>query len=283
MYGSVTTSHAGREGPIRRRMRPSEAVIVAGICTLLAGCLSGGYDADLKSSLERYRSDGQFQRLRPEPHRLADDRFVLRVPKLFESENADASKGRSTPPFLKDLPGFRIAFEAMIAAEGTKLPAVLSVGVLTDKDAALEEVKRRILEQVRKEPAFAKEAWAVDAQPAGVATAWAVLKLRGPQPFDRETGGITERKNTDGETQIWTAADPDKKVVAVLVWRVPQELTAAVPLEELPALVMRTVEFKELVAPVDNAAPDAAKPAAPVQAQPAAPAPGAKEPADDAP
>jgi hypothetical protein len=266
----------------RRWIRPAKAAIVASACMLLAGCLSGGYDTDLGKSLDRYRLDGQFQRLRPEPHRLADDRFVLRVPKLFESENADASKGRATPPFLKDLPGFRIAFEAMIEAEGAKLPAVLSIGVLTDKDAVLEEVKKRILEQVRKEPAFAKEAWTVDAQPAGVATAWAVLRLRGPQPFDRETGGIAERKNTDGETQIWTAADPDKKVVAVLVWRVPQELVAAVPLEELTALVMRTVEFKEMVAPVDNAAADAAKPAAPVQAQPAPPAPGVKD-ADDAP
>jgi hypothetical protein len=82
-----------------------------------------------------------------------------------------------------------------------------------------------------------------------------VLKLGGPQPFDRVNKGIDEKNNTEGETQIWTASDPDAKVAAVLVWRVPQALAAEVPLGELAGLVTRTVEFKALAEPAPAAVP----------------------------
>jgi hypothetical protein len=136
-------------------------------------------------------------------------------------------------------------------------PAVLSVGVLTDKESGLDDLKKKILNQVQKEASFAKAAWAAaEGQPDGGGKAsWSVLKLGGPQPFDRVNKGIDEKNNTEGETQIWTASDPDAKVAAVLVWRVPQALAAEVPLGELAGLVTRTVEFKALAEPAPAAVP----------------------------
>lgn len=216
----------------------------------LGGCLSGGYDADFRKSATRYTQDSEFQRLNPEPHRLENDRLSLRIPRLFQSTDEKGAKERSKPPFLADFPGLCIAFEAMLDAADAKLPVVLSVGVLTDGNAVLDTIKSKILGQVRKDPTFANEAWTANVQPAGVQTSWSVLKLRGPQFFEREIAGNTERKSTEGETQVWVACDPEKQVAAVLVWRVPQEVAATVALEELAELVVRTVEFKAAAEPV---------------------------------
>jgi hypothetical protein len=240
-------------------------VPLAAVGLLVAsGCLSGSYDADFRSSLERYRQDGEFQRLHREPKALAGNRMLLRVPKLFTDEDATGDKERSKPPFLQDFPGFCVAYQALLDADGAKSPAVLSVGALADKESGLDELKKRILNQVQKEQAFAKAAWAaLDGQPAaGGKATWSVLKLAGQQPFDRVNNGVTEPKNADGETQVWVASDPDTKVAAVLVWRVPQELAETVPLDELAGLVARTVEFKAPAEPAPvAAAPDVAAPA----------------------
>ena len=247
------------------RLRQLASLALITVC----GCLSGSYDEDFRSSLRRYRQDGEFQRLRPTPHELAETRLTLRVPKLFQVEDADGEKPRAKPPFLQDFPGFRIAFESLLEAEGAQLPVVLSVGVLTDKESSLDDIKKRILNQAQKEAAFAKVAWAVaEGQPnAGGKTPWTVLKLIGQQTFERIVQGNPETKNTDGETQIWVSSDPDTKVAAVLVWRVPQELAATVSLNELASLVARTVEFRAAVEPPPAAAAPDAAPAEPAAAQ----------------
>lgn len=248
-----------------RRFVPLAAI---GLLTA-SGCLSGSYDEDFRGSLQRYRQDGEFQRLHREPKALAENRLLLRVPKLFTDEDATGEKERSKPPFLQDFPGFCAAYQALLSAEGVQLPAVLSVGALVDKESGLDELKKRILNQVQKESSFAKAAWAaVDGQPpAGGRTPWSVLKLDGQQPFDRVNNGITETQSTEGETQIWVASDPDTKVAAVLVWRVPKELAANVPLNELAGLVARTVEFKTPGEPAEPAPAAAAPEAVPGEAQ----------------
>lgn len=227
-----------------------------------AGCLSGRYDEDLRGSLQRYREDGEFQRLHREPKSLAGNRLLVRVPKLFTDEDDTGQKERSKPVFLKDFPGFCVAYQALLSADGAQLPVVLSVGAPIDKESGLEDLKKMILNQVQKEASFAKAAWsAVDGQPAaGGKSPWSVLKLAGQQPFDRVNNGVTEPKNSEGETQVWVASDPETKVAAVLVWRVPKELAATVPLDELAGLVARTVEFKapgEPGEPVPAPVPDA--------------------------
>lgn len=207
-----------------------------------AGCLSGSYEEGFKTSLKRYRGDSEFQRLHKEPKDLADGRLTLRVPKLFDKEETPDSKEQLS--LLKDVPGLRITCKTEREAAGAKRLVVLSVGVVLDKESAVEDVKKGILDQVRKEKAFAKESWAPGA--AGVGPAWSVLTLSGQQPFSESVAGIPAIKNSEGETQIWVASDPDKKVAAVLEWRVPKELAAEVPLAELAGLVARTVEFKAL-------------------------------------
>lgn len=235
-----------------------------GVCVglfALSGCLSGGYDEDFRKSLVRYRQDGEMQRLRSTPHKLLGDRLALRVPKLFEAEDAKGENPRSKPPFLQDFPGFQVAFESMLEAEGAKLPVVLSVGALTDGESGVEDIKKRILGQVQKEPVFAKAAWAVvEGQPdSGGRAPWSMLRLTGQQLFDRVVAGNPETKNSGGETQVWVASDPDQKVAAVLAWRVPEEVAASVSLDALAGLVARTVEFRAAGEPAPGAAaPDAA-------------------------
>jgi len=228
-----------------------------------SGCLSGSYDEDFRGSLQRYREEGEFQRLRPTPHALADQRLALRVPKVFKDEDTAEDKKGAKPPFLQDFPGFRVAVQLTKEVDGVQWPAVLSVGVSTDKESGLDDLKKKILNQVQKEASFAKAAWAaLEGQPdVGGKASWSVLKLDGPQPFDRVNKGVDEKNNTEGETQIWIASDPETKVAVVLVWRVPQALAAEVPLGELAGLVARTVEFKAPAEPVPAAAPPEAAPA----------------------
>lgn len=227
-----------------------------------SGCLSGSYNDDFRGSLQRYRQEGEFQRLQPTPHVIADQRLVVRVPKGFDEQDAVGDSKWAKPPFLQDFPGFRIAFLSTRELDGVKWPAMLSVGALTDKESGLDDLKKRILNQVQKEAAFAKQTWAaVEGQPdVGGKAAWSVLKLVGPQPFDRLKGNVEENNKTEGETQIWVASDPDAKVTAVLVWRVPKERAEDVPLGELAGLVARTVELKAPAEPA--AAPPEAAPAA---------------------
>ncbi|MFM9195681.1 MAG: hypothetical protein ACKOWG_08070, partial [Planctomycetia bacterium] len=253
---------------VMRRLFELASLVAALGGLAMSGCLSGGYDADFRTSLGRYRQDGELQRLRATPHALAQDRLTLRVPKLFQAEDVTGETPRSKPPFLQDFPGFQVAFESLLEAEGAKLPVVLSVGVLADQESGLEDIKKRILNQVQKEAAFAKAAWGVaEGQPdSGGKTSWTVLKLVGQQAFDRIVAGNPETKNTEGETQVWVASDSDSKVSAVLVWRVPQELAANVALNELAGLVAKTVEFRPAQAAPAAAAPDAV-PAEPAVAQ----------------
>ena len=256
-----------RSGSVGKMMRRVIQVAAIGVMGLFAasGCLSGSYDEAFRGSMGRYRQEAEFQRLHREPKALAGNRLLLRVPKLFTEEDATGDKERSKPPFLKDFPGFAVAYQALLDADGAQLPAVLSVGAPIDKDSGLEDLKKRILNQVQKEASFAKAAWAAgEGQAAANGQAsWSVLKLSGPQPFDRVNKGVTESKNSDGETQIWVASDADTKVSAVLVWRVPAELAATVPLDEFAGLVARTVEFK---APAEPGPADPAPAAAAPQA-----------------
>ena len=248
-----------------RRSVPLAAITAIGL-VVAAGCLSRSYDADFLARLKQYREEGELSRLHGEPKSLKDGRLLLRVPKLFTEEDPVGEKEQSKPPFLQAFPGFATSFGSLLEADGVKLPVVLSVGVLVDNDNTLEDIKAKILNQVQKEAAFAKETWAKsEGEPdANGQTPWSILRLVGPQSFERITAGVTETKNTDGTTEIWVASHAGAKVAAVLVWRVPQELDAAVRLPELAGLVALTVEMK--VAP--PAEPPAAVPAAVPAAKP---------------
>jgi len=244
-------------------------VLAAGCLLMAAGCFSGSYDAAHTRSLSRYRDSSDFQRLHPEPKPLAGGRLRLRVPKIFTAEP------KEKPPILDDVPGYCVSVQAILdAGDGAKMPALLSIWSPVDEASGLEDVKKRILTKVQaqKDPGFANPSWASVDEPRGGPSSWAVMALRGQQPFDRFAAGPQgekETKSTEGATQIWVAADSTNKVCAVLMWRVPRELADQVPLDELTSLVARTVEMKPAEQP---AAPAAAAPAA------AAPAAGAPPP-----
>ena len=244
-------------------MRRSVQLAAIGLIAA-SGCFSGGYDADYRSSLQRYREEGEFQQLHQEPKALAGGRLRLRVPKALGIEDPVGEKNVPKPPFLKEFPEFAMALSEEPKGDAAKSQAVLFLGALTDNGSSQEEIKKKILNQVQKEASFAKAAWsAVDVQPiSGGTVPWSVLKLVGSQRFDRINNGIPESNNLDAETQIWVASDTDKKGSAVLVWRVPQERAATVPLEKLAGLVARTVEFEAAAEPAAAAAAAAAPEAA---------------------
>jgi len=238
--------HRLRPHPRRAASKVGRLLLVAATLLAAAGCSSGRYDTDYAASVARHGLDAALQRLHAEAKDVAAGRVLMRVPKLFTEEDARGEKSWAKPPFLADFPGFRTAFGTQLEAAGAKLPVSLSVGVMNDEQFAPEETKRAILNAVRKEPAFAKAAWAT---PEGIETPegqapWAVLALDGPQPFERVVAGNPEQKSTDGTTRIWVAAHAAHKVATVLVWRMPAELAGQVPLDELAGLVARTVALK---------------------------------------
>lgn len=250
-------------------MLPSRAVMLLALI-VAPGCLSGSYNEAHTKSVARYREAGDFQRLHREPKPLAGGRLSVRVPKLFTKENTDK------PPLLEDLPGFCCTLQELIDTGngGEKMPVNLTIWAPVDDAAGLEDVKKRISDTIKaqKDPAFADASWGNVDVPQARPSAWAVMSLQGQQPFERLAAGeqgVRETKSTEGTTKIWVAADPERKVCTVLMWRVPQEAVATVPLEVLAPLVVRTVEMKTVE-------PPAAAPAAAVAPPPAAAAPPAQ-------
>jgi len=232
-----------------------------------SGCFSGGYDKDYTESVARYRQESEFQRLHKVPQKLPDGRLLLRIPKLFDQQDSDGKEEWSEPPVLKEFPGKRIGYRKEREINNEKLWATLTVWVVTDEERSFDGIKTLIREAVRKPPFETVDWQPIETQAVGGGKlAWSMLTLQGQQPFDREVAKVAETKETNGETQIWVSSTPESKTSVVLVWRVPQELAADVPVSELPPLVSRTLE----VAPEPKPAPAAAAPEAPQEAAPAA-------------
>jgi len=217
------------------------------------GCLSKSYDVAHEKSLATYRQDATMHR---EPKQFANGRLQLRVPKLFSSEKAPK------PAFLKDLDGFGVALEGLLdvpGANGEQMPVGLAVWTLTDESSPIDEVKNKIIAMVRtqKHPGFANPQWTTVDDSGSSPTSWTVMTLSGQQPFDRLPAGAKgerQSKNTSGTTQLWVASDAEKKVCAVLVWSVPEELATAVPLDDYAKFVVRTVTMKPGAEPAPAAA-----------------------------
>jgi len=210
-----------------------------------SGCYSGSYDEAYSKSLVRYRQESEFQRLHEEPKKLPGGRLLLRVPKLFDKEDSDGKEEWSKPPILGNFPGTRVGYRWLRDLNNEKLPATLTVWAVTDDELSLDGINTLIRDAVRKEPAFTTVEWQqVETQANGDGKpAWGMLKLEGQQPFERIIANNPEEKSSEGETQIWVSSNPESKVSAVLVWRIPQELAADVLLNELAPLVARTVEL----------------------------------------
>ena len=221
------------------------AVAVLVVCGMVCGCSSAEYDAAYTKRLADYQAAGELAPLRGEPVTLADGRLTLRLPAILASQlDGTEDPKRATPPFLADVPGFVAAYEGMADAADARYPLVVTVGFVPAGEKRKDEVAEAILRQVRKDEEFGKAAWQkgrelVDV--AGGSRTWDVLELRGPQPFVAEKAGIMTTSRITGTTEVWLSADPGQKAAVVLVFRVPEDCAAKLPLPALSTLTARTV------------------------------------------
>ena len=214
---------------------------------LLGGCFSRGYETGYSAAVERYRTASEYARLQPQPVALAGDTVKLRYPRFFTTQiDPEKDNGETAlPSFLRGLPGVKVAFETLIDMNGTKIPVVLTLGVVPAGEKSREEIEADILEQVRKEESFGAAQWTKTREETdftGAAKRWDVLELKGPQSFLCDVGGKREPKgDIPAVCEIWVSAEPRQDVCTILVWRVPDQAADKFPLAELAPLTARTL------------------------------------------
>lgn len=220
--------------------------LLAVVCGV--GCSSGRYDADYAQRLTAYHADAAFAGLNRQPTNLPETRIGLRLPRQLFTPVPDEAADRLTPPFLQQFPNRVATYEAMLQANGVRLPASLTIGVVPRAERQVGDVEKAILEQVRADEAFPKATFrrGVAIQPvAGGPATWHVLSLRGEQLFESEVASNQESKRWPGACEIWISADPKQEFCTVLAVRVPDDVAGmlAVPPAALAELVARTVEI----------------------------------------
>ena len=218
----------------------------------VSGCSSGGYDKDYAASRTKYETAAEFAKLHSRATPLADGRVLVRVPKVFTKQlDGKEDPNHSTPPFLKECPGFAVAFELLLdapAIPNAKLPAVLSLGAVDVTVRTREDIETDILKQVLddEDKSFAKAEWThrdvTDLE--GELHKWNVLTLNGPQLFRFLVVSDPTEKRLDGRCEIWVSADPQQAFCTLLIWRLPAEVAAQLPIAELAALSARAVEIE---------------------------------------
>jgi hypothetical protein len=218
-------------------------VVVCGV-----GCSSGRYDADYAQRLTAYHADAAFAGLNRQATTLPGTRLGLRLPRQLFTPVSDEQADRLTPPFLRQFPGRVATYEAMLEANGTRLPASLTVGVVPRADRHVGDVEKAVLEQVRADESFPKVSFrkGVAIQPvAGGPATWHAISLRGEQLFEGVVAGNPESKRRPGACEIWISADPKQEFCTVLAVRVPDDVAGqlTLPPAELAELVARTVEI----------------------------------------
>lgn len=224
-------------------------MILAAAAAAVCGCSSSAYDAAYAKRIADYRVAAEFAPLRTEPVALADGRLELRLPTLLANQlDGTESTNRSTPPFIRDFPGFLGGYEGLVEATDGRFPVVLTVGLVPAGDRRKDEVAEAILRQVRQDEGFGKAAWqkgreVVDL--AGGTRRWDVLELEGDQPFQVEKAGVTADKRLPGRTEVWLSADPAQKAAVILAFRVPNDAAGRLPLPAMAALTARTVRLVE--------------------------------------
>ncbi len=257
-------------------MRRSTALLfglLAVVC--VSGCSSGGYDKDYAASLAKYETAAEFSKLHSSAIPLADGRVLVRVPKVFTKQlDGKEDPNHSTPPFLRECPGFAVAFELLLdapAIPNAKLPAVLSLGAVDVTVRTREDIEADILKQVLddQDKSFAKAEWThrdvID--PKGESHKWNVLTLNGPQLFRFLVVSDPTEKRLEGLCEIWVSADPQQAFCMLLIWRLPQEIADKLSIAELAALSARAVEVEASAEPPPPPVKPSVKP--PVKPKPA--------------
>lgn len=257
-----------------RRWNVVPACLLAALAAL-AGCAVSDYDKNYEKATKTYRLKALFH---PQPESVADNRVVYWVARLFTEDDTQGNAPWAKPSFMKDFPGFRVAYRGESEAGGAKMPVTLAIGVLTDDQFDPEKVKKDISAALRDDAAFAKATWEdvplAGYKPQPGALPWSRLKLTGKQPFEFTVAGNPEQKNIEGATEVWVSGHSDNKVLTVLVWRAPAEVLDQVKFAELAEYTaggLGTKPAADAPAPVDPAGgPAPADAAAPAAAAPAA-------------
>jgi hypothetical protein len=224
-------------------------IVVAVACGGICGCSSSAYDAAYTKRVGEHRVAGEFAPLRPTAMAVADGRAELRLPTILVNQlDGSETPARAVPPFIRDFPGFAVAYEAQVDATDGRYPIVLTVGVVPAADRPKEKVAEAILAQVRADEEFGKATWR-KGQSLGDESAalgkWDVLELKGPQPFQVTKADITAEKRLPGTTEIWLSAEPGQKACVILAWRVPDDVAASLPVPKISQLTARTVRLVE--------------------------------------
>jgi len=218
---------------------------------LLGGCFSRGYETGYSAAVEKYRTASEYARLQPQPVALSGDTVKLRYPRFFTTQiDPEKDNGETAiPSFLRDLPGVKVAvkvaFETLVDMNGTKIPVVLTLGVVPAGEKSREEIEADILQQVRKEESFGAAQWTKTREETdftGAVKRWDVLELKGPQEFLCDVAGKREPKeNIPAVCEIWVSAEPRQDACTILLWRVPDQAAEKFPLAELAPLTARTL------------------------------------------
>jgi len=228
--------------PLSRGFQPACLPLMLVLGLVMAGCSSGEYTTDFGKSLGEYRTAAEFSRLHAAATPLAGGAVSVQVPRFFDSQlDGKEDPRRAVPPFLKEYPGFELAFEKQFVVAGASLPVVLTVGVVPTNERQREDIESAILEQVRADESFPEAEWNKQLHTTPEGKKWQVLCLSGMQMFDRKVAGNPETKRSEGTCEIWVSAEPKQAFCTVLTWRIPNELVKQVPLAELAPLTVRTV------------------------------------------
>lgn len=219
-------------------------VLAAVMCGSVCGC--SDYDSAYEKRLADYRVASEFAQLRAEATSLGDGRLELRLPVILVNQlDGTESPQRSTPPFIREFPGFMAAYEGRIDAADGRVPVVLTVGLVPAGDRK-EEVAEAILRQVRQDEEFGRATWQKGREipdVAGGTRKWDVLSLVGSQPFQVEKADVTVEKRLPGTTEVWLSADQKHKACVILAFRAPADGGGSFPLPAISTLTARTVRL----------------------------------------
>jgi hypothetical protein len=229
------------------RCRASGIVIVT--AALVSGCFTSPYEPAYRARLGDFRRAAEFAVLAKDPEPFADGRVRLRLPRQLAPQQQDeGAKLRARPPFARQFPGFIDAREATFTAGNSRLPVILTLGIVPTTKQRHAEIEKDILQQVRADEAFPKADWQKGrtVEPvAGGPAIWDVLSLQGQQEFESVTAGNVEYKKWPATCEIWVSADPKQEFCTIIALRAPDDVATnlEMPPADMAALVARSVEI----------------------------------------
>ncbi len=219
---------------MNRQVKFAGPAWLAVAATMLVGCGTSEYSAQLNTRLDTLRAGAPFRVLWA-PSSIPDTPVKIRVPQIFPKSYTAASPhpddgpkvraDRINPPFL-ELPGLRICYEGQgVDPERGKLPYYCYIAVTPSKAGDAEklaaDVQTKLKQTFKEVPAWEN----VDVRtPKATSIQWQKIRVTGDQPFPlnqgRKLDGVPVVTTTfPGIFELWLY---DAQQYIVLVgWRAP--------------------------------------------------------------